>query len=265
MAEGSYEVGYGKPPAHSRFRPGQSGNPNGRPKKKKTNLHDTFRVMLEKAVKIRHGNDVSSKPGSEVLIRRLIEKAMKAEQKPFRLFLLLAEKAGSLQDLSPRRSGTLTIGENHLQAVRDEFAKRKFGHDAGDDIAPTPAASKKPKPRKRRGYEVPGNMLDIFKRVVDEKITVPGSDGPITTGEAVFWANWKKALAGDARAMDNMIKFGLNHDHFKDLSDRKQAGGLLIVGARPRTSEELDALYPPDYKPRDDVLIVTNPQEYNGS
>ena len=27
-----YEVGYGKPPAHSRFRPGQSGNPRGRPR-----------------------------------------------------------------------------------------------------------------------------------------------------------------------------------------------------------------------------------------
>lgn len=25
----SYEVGYGKPPAHSRFRKGQSGNPRG--------------------------------------------------------------------------------------------------------------------------------------------------------------------------------------------------------------------------------------------
>jgi len=27
-----YDVGYGKPPAHSRFKPGQSGNPRGRPK-----------------------------------------------------------------------------------------------------------------------------------------------------------------------------------------------------------------------------------------
>ena len=25
-----YEVGYGKPPVHSRFKPGQSGNPKGR-------------------------------------------------------------------------------------------------------------------------------------------------------------------------------------------------------------------------------------------
>ena len=28
----NYEVGYGKPPAASRFPPGQSGNPKGRPK-----------------------------------------------------------------------------------------------------------------------------------------------------------------------------------------------------------------------------------------
>ena len=28
----AYAVGYGKPPAHSRFTPGQSGNPKGRPK-----------------------------------------------------------------------------------------------------------------------------------------------------------------------------------------------------------------------------------------
>ena len=27
-----YEVGYGKPPEHTRFQPGRSGNPRGRPK-----------------------------------------------------------------------------------------------------------------------------------------------------------------------------------------------------------------------------------------
>lgn len=31
-----YEVGYGKPPHHSQFQRGQSGNPNGRPKKSTT-------------------------------------------------------------------------------------------------------------------------------------------------------------------------------------------------------------------------------------
>lgn len=30
--DGDYEVGYGKPPKHTRFKKGQSGNPKGRPK-----------------------------------------------------------------------------------------------------------------------------------------------------------------------------------------------------------------------------------------
>lgn len=44
---GDYEVGYGKPPVHTRFRPGQSGNPKG-PKKGsrslKTDLEDALRA-----------------------------------------------------------------------------------------------------------------------------------------------------------------------------------------------------------------------------
>ena len=32
-----YEVGYGKPPAGTRFKPGQSGNPAGRPKGSRRN------------------------------------------------------------------------------------------------------------------------------------------------------------------------------------------------------------------------------------
>ena len=32
MTERDYEVGYGKPSAHTRFRKGQSGNPKGRGK-----------------------------------------------------------------------------------------------------------------------------------------------------------------------------------------------------------------------------------------
>jgi hypothetical protein len=30
--QGDYKIGYGKPPEHTRFRPGQSGNPAGRPR-----------------------------------------------------------------------------------------------------------------------------------------------------------------------------------------------------------------------------------------
>jgi hypothetical protein len=42
---GDYEVGYGKPPKHTRFKPGQSGNPKGRPKASKD-----FRSLLHRAL-----------------------------------------------------------------------------------------------------------------------------------------------------------------------------------------------------------------------
>lgn len=32
---GGYEVGYGKPPVHSRFQKGRSGNPRGRPRRER--------------------------------------------------------------------------------------------------------------------------------------------------------------------------------------------------------------------------------------
>lgn len=47
---GDYAVGYGKPPKHSRWKKGQSGNPRGRPKGArglKTDLHDELVSTME--------------------------------------------------------------------------------------------------------------------------------------------------------------------------------------------------------------------------
>ena len=46
-----YTVGYGKPPKQSQFKPGQSGNPKGRPKKAKT-ITDAFAKLARKVVTV---------------------------------------------------------------------------------------------------------------------------------------------------------------------------------------------------------------------
>ncbi len=45
-----YEVGFGKPPAATRFKKGQSGNPKGRPKGKANAVTEILRALEEKVV-----------------------------------------------------------------------------------------------------------------------------------------------------------------------------------------------------------------------
>ena len=50
-----YKVGYKHPPLHTRFKPGQSGNPNGRPKGR-LNLSTEVMGIISKKVKVRDGD-----------------------------------------------------------------------------------------------------------------------------------------------------------------------------------------------------------------
>jgi hypothetical protein len=45
---GGYPVGYGKPPKHTQFKPGKSGNPQGRPKGTKNLKTDLAEELCEK-------------------------------------------------------------------------------------------------------------------------------------------------------------------------------------------------------------------------
>ena len=42
-----YEIGYGKPPPESRFKPGNNANPNGRPKRKPLLIADVIAGFLD--------------------------------------------------------------------------------------------------------------------------------------------------------------------------------------------------------------------------
>lgn len=74
MAE-DYDVGYGRPPEHTRFQKGQSGNPKGRPKGRK-NMATVMREVLAQTVTIKQNGKKRRVPFSEAFVHRLVGKAL---------------------------------------------------------------------------------------------------------------------------------------------------------------------------------------------
>jgi Family of unknown function (DUF5681) len=69
---GTYEVGYGKPPVHTRFRKGVSGNPAGKRAPTQYTLRDANRLIMEEAfrqVSVRDGDKIVKIPMFQAVVR----------------------------------------------------------------------------------------------------------------------------------------------------------------------------------------------------
>src|SRR6476660_557937 len=62
--DAGYEVGYGRPPTHSQFRPGQSGNPAGR-RQGVRNLQTDVMRTLRTPIKVKEGGRSRTKSTQE--------------------------------------------------------------------------------------------------------------------------------------------------------------------------------------------------------
>ena len=84
--EGNYEVGYGRPPKHTQFKPGQSGNAKGRPRKSK-DLARLIDAELDAVIPTMESGRRKHISKREALVKQLVNLAIKGNAKPLQLVL----------------------------------------------------------------------------------------------------------------------------------------------------------------------------------
>jgi len=103
------EVGYKRPPKHSRFKPGQSGNPKGRPRRAKTTLA-IVREALKEMVTVTENGRRHQINKLEIIIKQVVNDAAKGDARARKdlfamwseLIRLDGEQASRTQAASPR-------------------------------------------------------------------------------------------------------------------------------------------------------------------
>ncbi|MDR1160409.1 MAG: DUF5681 domain-containing protein [Syntrophomonadaceae bacterium] len=86
----NYDVGYRKPPEDSKFKPGQSGNSKGRPRKRKEEgMFDLLNKELKSKLTLKDGSKITK---AEAAIRQLCNKASGGDFKSGKLILDITTK-----------------------------------------------------------------------------------------------------------------------------------------------------------------------------
>lgn len=137
-APSEYAVGYGKPPRHSRFAPGVSGNPRGRPKDSRS-LAEHLRRELHQPVTIRENGRERKMAKLEVIAKQVAKKAMTGDLKSIAFIARLeAERlaSGSAEQL-PIDAATLAP-ERAENILADYLALHGQGQRDPDDRSPEP-------------------------------------------------------------------------------------------------------------------------------
>jgi hypothetical protein len=133
-----YEIGYGKPPKHTQFKPGQSGHPSGRPRGQR-NFRTAVIEALKEKITIREGDRTRTVSKMDGIIQVTFNKALKGDARGLVAFLQLVRWAG-LMDEEPELSSAEAIGAED-EAILTAFLER---HGLKPSENPQPEAEDSP-------------------------------------------------------------------------------------------------------------------------
>lgn len=127
-----YEVGYGKPPENTQFKPGHSGNSKGRPKGAK-NLKTIVQQEAYSKVTIKEGGKSSKVTKLRALIKAMMAKGIQGDPKAANLVLSLMDK--HLPHDDPQAADQIPLTEEELNILhnRADLVALLEGLNDGDD------------------------------------------------------------------------------------------------------------------------------------
>jgi hypothetical protein len=107
---GGYEIGFGKPPAAHRFKPGQSGNPRGR-RKMLGIITLSLLNGLNQKICITKGTVEKNVSKEEAVLRQLINRSLKGDWRAFMALMRMGVKLGLVKPIKmpDRRGGVVKL------------------------------------------------------------------------------------------------------------------------------------------------------------
>ena len=127
-------VGYGKPPRHSQFKKGQSGNPRGRPKGAK-NAATILNEALNERVTVTEGGKRKAITKRKAAFKQLVNRAVSGDPRHMRMLLEKIEAAEARLD--PATAQTESLGEADQAVLRELRARlgriKSGGGDGSSD------------------------------------------------------------------------------------------------------------------------------------
>jgi Family of unknown function (DUF5681) len=121
---GDYEVGKGRPPESTQWKPGQSGNPKGRPKGAK-NLATIFHEALQQKFQIEERGKSRMITAREGIVIRLVNQALKGDIKA--TAFVLAKEPEIARQLQPIEKISANASPDEAAKVYQWMIKRVGG------------------------------------------------------------------------------------------------------------------------------------------
>ena len=129
----NYEVGYRKPPVRTRFKPGQSGNPRGRPKGTKNLKTDLMEELGEKIV-IREGDRSQKVSKQRAVVKSLVARTLKGDARSATLLTSMMMRLLETGEGAPVGEEPLREDEHEILQAFENRVRRVSGHRTDPEI-----------------------------------------------------------------------------------------------------------------------------------